>query len=146
MKLLQLLLSSLLIVSIEASGQSADVEATRAQAEQGDPYAQVYLGMIYDQGKGVPEDDTEAFKWYKRAADQGLPSAQYSMAILYAKGSGVARDDFAAYVWYSVAAVQSQNGAAQARDEIAVKLSAEQIETGQKLVKRCVESGYVDCS
>jgi TPR repeat protein len=68
------------------------------------------------------------------------------MAMLYAKGSGIAHDDFAAYVWYAVAAVQSQGGAAQARDEIAVKLSAEQIETGQKLVKRCVESGYNDCS
>jgi len=134
------------MISTTASGQSVDVEATRAMAEQGDAYAQVYLGMIYDQGKGVPEDDAEAFKWYKRASDQGLPSAQYSMATLFAKGSGVARDDFAAYVWYAVAAVQSQDGAAQARDEIAKSLSAEQLEAGQKLVKRCVESGYKDCS
>ena len=26
------------------------------------------LGLMYDEGDGVPEDDKEAVKWYRRAA------------------------------------------------------------------------------
>jgi uncharacterized protein len=28
------------------------------------------------QGQGVPEDDAEAVKWYRKAAEQGLARAQ----------------------------------------------------------------------
>ena len=145
MKLIYFVELLLLTFSTTLFAQSTDIEETRAQAEQGNAYAQVYLGMIYDKGNGVTENDIEAFKWYKLAADQGLPSAQYSIALMYAQGTGIPKDDYAAYVWFAVAAVQSQHGAAEARDEMAAKLSAEQIESGQKLVKQCVESGYTDC-
>ena len=29
------------------------------------------LGHMYQNGKGVPQDHAEAFKWYRLAADQG---------------------------------------------------------------------------
>jgi TPR repeat protein len=38
--------------------------------------AQNDLGFMYSTGEGVPQDDTEAGRWYRLAADQGLAEAQ----------------------------------------------------------------------
>ena len=37
-------------------------------AEQGHANAQTNLGLMYDNGDGVPEDDKQAVKWYRLAA------------------------------------------------------------------------------
>ena len=41
-------------------------------ADQGHADAQYSLGVSYETGKGVAEDNAEAVKWYQRAAEQGL--------------------------------------------------------------------------
>ena len=41
-------------------------------AQQGDANAQSNLGQMYRQGKGVPQDDKTAVKWYTLAAKQGI--------------------------------------------------------------------------
>ena len=40
-------------------------------AEAGDEVAQYNLGVMYDNGLGVPQDPKEAVKWYRLAAEQG---------------------------------------------------------------------------
>ena len=40
-------------------------------AEQGDATAQGNLGLMYDEGQGVPQDYKTAVKWYRLAAEQG---------------------------------------------------------------------------
>lgn len=40
----------------------------REAAKQGDPFAEVSLGIFYDFGKGVPRDYVLAYIWYERAA------------------------------------------------------------------------------
>ena len=40
-------------------------------AKQGDARAQYNLAMLYSNGRGVPQSDTEAARWYKEAASQG---------------------------------------------------------------------------
>ncbi len=45
-------------------------------AEQGSAVAQVYVGWMYETGKGVPSNSTEAIKWYQKAADQGNDDAK----------------------------------------------------------------------
>ena len=39
------------------------------------PNAQVNLGVMYDNGEGVLQDDKEAVKWYRKAAEQGTVSS-----------------------------------------------------------------------
>ena len=56
-------------------GQTPELDELRALAEQGDATAQVNLGVRYANGRGVPQDDTEAVRWYRLAADQGYASA-----------------------------------------------------------------------
>src|SRR5215469_9394049 len=48
-------------------------------AKQGNAEAQCELGIMYANGKGVPQDYTEAIKWYRLAADQGYSTAQFSL-------------------------------------------------------------------
>ena len=45
-------------------------------AEQGYANAQYNLGLMYANGQGVPQDDKEAFKWYRLSAEQGNSTAQ----------------------------------------------------------------------
>ena len=40
-------------------------------AEAGDEVAQYNLGIMYENGEGVPQDYKEAVKWYRLAAEQG---------------------------------------------------------------------------
>ena len=55
------------------------LQLLRPLANQGDASAQYNLGVLYQQGQGVPQDYAEAVKWYRKAADQGDASAQYNL-------------------------------------------------------------------
>ena len=79
---------------------------TKVKAEKGDAAAQNRLGAFYESGDGVPKDDAEAVKWYRKAADQGDADAQFNLGFMYAKGEGVAKDDAEAVKWYRKAAEQ----------------------------------------
>ena len=52
-------------------------------AEGGDTDAQYNLGIMYDEGQGVPQDYQEAVKWMTLAANQGKAEAQKNLGILY---------------------------------------------------------------
>ena len=76
----------------------------RSAAEHGHVGAQVNLGRMYRDGRGVARDDSEAVRWYRQAADEGHPFAQYNLGRMYEEGDGVVQDDVAAHMWYGVAA------------------------------------------
>ena len=80
-------------------------------AEQGDAYAQFNLGLMYHEGKGVPQDYKTAVKWYRLAAEQGNASAQSNLGFMYRKGQGVPQDDKTAVKWYRLAAEQGNSDA-----------------------------------
>jgi len=48
---------------------------------------------MYDNGEGIPENDAEAVKWYRKAADQGYAKAQYNLGVMYYSGDGVPEND-----------------------------------------------------
>ena len=64
----------------------------RLAADQGDAGAQYNLGVMYDNGQGVPQNYAEAVKWYRLAADQGDASAQYNLGVMYDNGRGRAAE------------------------------------------------------
>ena len=78
----------------------------RPLAARGDPVAQFNLGIMYDNGEGVPEDDREAVFWWRKAAEQGIANAQYNLGVMYGDGKGVLEDDIQAVYWYRQAAEQ----------------------------------------
>ena len=80
-------------------------------AEQGDEVAQFYLGVMYDFGQGVLENDKSAVYWYIKAAEQGKANAQYNLGVMYDNGDGVLKNDKAAVDWYTKAALQGHDSA-----------------------------------
>lgn len=79
----------------------------RPLAETGDEVAEFYLGIMYENGRAVPQDAGQAAIWYRRAADQNLAKAQYYLSRLYSDGRGVAQDDALAVMWLRRAASQN---------------------------------------
>ena len=75
-------------------------------AEQGNVEAQLNLGSMYANGKGVAQDYKAAIKWFKLAAGQGYADAQYNLGIMYDNGRGVAQDYKIAVKWFKLAAGQ----------------------------------------
>ena len=102
-------------------------------AEQGDARAQLNLGFMYDNGHGVPEDDTEAVTWYRKAAEQGYARAQTNLGHMYAYGDGVPEDDTLSYMWLNLAAAQGTEDARSMKGIISERMTKEQIAEGQKL-------------
>lgn len=75
-------------------------------ALQGNASAQSGVGALYDAGKGAPQDDAEALRWYQLAAEQGDSAAQLGLGRLYEQGRGVPQNDAEAVRWYRLAAEQ----------------------------------------
>jgi uncharacterized protein len=76
----------------------------RPVAERGDAEAQYRIGLMYEYGKGYPQDKVQGIVWFRKAADQDHASAQTELAIIYATGDGVKEDDALAFAWFQKAA------------------------------------------
>jgi TPR repeat protein len=110
----------------------------RLAAERGHPGAQSRLAMMYDSGQGVPQDYKEAAKWYRVVAELRNPSAQYRLGVMYSKGEGVSQDYIQAHMWFSLATASGaaiRSEAKKSCDELAEKMTPEQIEKAQDLAR-----------
>src|SRR5262245_3420539 len=86
----------------------------RPLIEKNDPNAQFLMGMLYDAGNGVPQDQAIAASWYRKAAQQNHLIAQSFLGIFYSSGTGVTRDFREAVRWLQAPA-ESGNDQAQLR-------------------------------
>jgi TPR repeat protein len=100
-------------------------------AKNGDASAQTYLGFMFESGRGVPQNYTEAAYWYRRAAEQGDAAAQYSLGLLYDKGFGVRQDTVEAGKWLNLSTALATKGTrdyrARLRDAVTSKMTRGQI-------------------
>src|SRR3954470_11042434 len=87
-------------------------------AEHGDAAAQSYLGFMYETGRGVPQNYTEAAMWYRRAAEQGDSLAQYQLGILFDRGQGVPQDIIQASKWLHLGTAGAPRYAREPRSRI----------------------------
>jgi uncharacterized protein len=102
-------------------------------ADDGDPVAQYNLGLLYLDGKGVPQSPTEAANWFRRAAEQDYTEAQHNLGAMYGSGQGVKRDYIQAYKWLNICAAKGNLGCMTQRDLIAKKLKSGQLTEAQRL-------------
>ena len=87
-------------------GGTPDMAAILERANRGDAEAQTYLGFLYDNGRGVPQDYARAQQWWEQAAAQGNAWAQFNLGVLYDNGRGVPQDYAKARQWYEQAAAR----------------------------------------
>ena len=90
---------------------SYDFQSVKASAVKGDAGAQCTLGWMYDAGKGVAENDSEAVKWFWMAAQQGHAVGQRNLGAMYMKGGSVPVNYVTAYAWFGIAASNGNEGA-----------------------------------
>jgi TPR repeat protein len=85
---------------------SVVLQRVRPEAEKGDPAAQTMIGLLNYFGHGVPQDYSEARRWYELAAEQGSVIAEANLADIYGEGRGVAVDRAKAAKLWRRAALQ----------------------------------------
>ena len=88
---------------------------------------------MHDNGEGVPENDAEAVKWYRRAAAQGRAKAQGHLGRMYALGEGVPEDDVQAYMWLNLSAAQGDETTIANKDVMRKLMTPEQVAEAQRL-------------
>jgi len=95
--------------------QRADYKGALAQwqplAVQGNPVAQNNLGVMYLDGKGVPQNMSEAVRYLSLAAAAGSSLGQNNLGGLYREGKGVPRDYVLAARWFTASAGQGNAAA-----------------------------------
>lgn len=118
-------------------------------AEQGVASAQFYLGLMHEKGRGVRQDHSLAWTWFRKAAAQGYAGPQNNLGLIYERGRGVRKDVVRALMWYTLAAVllngDEKKTAVKRRDHLVAQMTATQIEQAQKLAQRCQESQFQEC-
>ena len=103
------------------------------------------LGVIYDNGQGVPQDYKAAVKWYSLAAEQGHAFAQYNLGVSYTNGEGVIQDNVYAHMWWNLSASTGNEKARENRDIVAEDMTPSQLEKAQDLARECVAKNYKGC-
>jgi TPR repeat protein len=75
-------------------------------AESGFTEAELLVGHMYLNGKGVPQNLVDAMKWYRKAAEKGHAVAQAMIGSAYRGGEGVPKDYAESVKWLRKAAGQ----------------------------------------
>ena len=78
-------------------------------------------------GEGLTRDDTEAAKWYLKAAAQGDANAQNILGGCFYRGQGVAKDYVTAYKWLSLASAQGLSDAKEAKLWLSKRMTPQEI-------------------
>ena len=86
-------------------------------AQSGDPLAQFAIAVMYDDGRGMPQDFARALSWYSKAAHRGLVDAQYMMARFYGRGRGVKQNPSSAFLWFNIAGAGGHPDGVRLRDQ-----------------------------
>ena len=111
-----------------------DIRQFQAAAEHGDAWAQFRLGQAYNSRWKY----AEANPWFRKAALQGVPDAMYALGVNCLSGAGVPKDPIAAYAWFDVAATQTHLLAANARQNLADRMTRSETDDGDRMATELV--------
>ena len=103
------------------------LEAVRKLADAGNADAQWRMAVRYHMGDGVRPDDTQAVRWFLRAAEQGHVGAQAMLGAYYWAGRGVPQDLSRAYFWSSLALAQGDETSKSRVEGLALQMTRSQV-------------------
>jgi uncharacterized protein len=121
--------------AFEVGNYPTAMRLLRPLAAEGDARAQYNVGVMYEEGLGVPIDYTEAVGWLLQAAEQGNSEAKNHLGFLYLYGRGVSQDYVSAHMWFDLAASEGNVRAVFARDLVAAKMTPLQVAEAQELAR-----------
>lgn len=71
---------------------------------KGDARSQYAMGVLAENGYGMPKNLAQAADWYRKAAEQGNTDAQFNLGAMYEHGVGMPVNYAEAARWYRPAA------------------------------------------
>jgi TPR repeat protein len=104
----------------EHGRRSVELDVVRAAewllraAEKGHVEAMAEIGLCYELGCGVPQNDEHALDWYMKAAEKGSLVAKYSVGEAFEEARGVPMSLEEACLWYHKAAREGDDDAKDA--------------------------------
>jgi TPR repeat protein len=98
---------ALIITGNSQETKDSGLQLLRDSADEGYVPAMLNLGYLYEAGKVVRLNYTEAYNWFKQAADLGVVEAQLQLGGCYEYGLGVTPDLSMAARYYRLSAGQT---------------------------------------
>jgi putative methionine-R-sulfoxide reductase with GAF domain len=124
------------------TADSANLDQLREMASHGDPAAENALGLLYAQGdakQSIKPDETEASRWFTKAAEGGSVPAQSKLGSLYLSGRGVPQDPNRAYFWTVLARASGDQASKVLAPFIATRLTLAQRATIERQAELWLE-------
>ena len=122
------------------SGRLGERDATAASgwfsrsASGGYPQGAYNLGILYEQGIGVPQNFDNAGQLYTQAANAGHAEATTGLGRLHATGLGTKQDLPRAWAFFSLAVKRGDEAAKAPLGELTALLSEEQFAEARKIL------------
>lgn len=101
-------------------------------ADGGNPRAMHNLAVLLADNDGQP-DYPAAIGWFRKAAQYGVHDSQYNLAVLLGKGLGAPQNLVQSYQWFAVAAAANDADAEKKREEVGLKLTANDLGVAKAL-------------
>ncbi|MFC7337789.1 tetratricopeptide repeat protein [Haloferula chungangensis] len=108
-------------------------------ASGGYPQGAHNLGVLYEQGLGVPKNFDHAGRLYTQAANAGHAEASTRLGRLYAAGLGTKQDQSRAWALFSLAVKRGDENAKAQLGELTSMLTDEQLAAGRKILAELSE-------
>ena len=80
-------------------------------ARNGCPQAMYHLGLMNEEGLGIPANPKAALDWYQKSAQRGDEDAEYRVGLCHERGVGTTANIEEAEKWYRLAAAHGQEDA-----------------------------------
>jgi hypothetical protein len=90
--------------AFEKGDYAAALKELKPLVAKGDPRSQYAMGVMAENGFGMPKDLVQAATWYRKAAEQGNTDAQFNLGAMYEHGVGMPVNYAEAARWYRPAA------------------------------------------
>ena len=112
----------------------------RNLADQGEPEAQVFVGLAYANGWGVKKNLDEATAWYMKAAEKNNSSGQFLLGLHYVTHSVNKYDLRVGIKWLKRAAANGDKGAIRFLKKAEKRNWFELLKNGQSLKRDELET------
>ena len=107
----------------------------RPLGDAGNVQAQIQLGDIYAEGRGVAPNSAMAAEWRMKAARQGDVATELRLGASYENGTGTAKNANLAYVMYGMAARLGSSAARTSQDRVGALLQPAEREQADRLIE-----------
>ena len=100
------IIASFFIINNAYALNHKELQYIKDRADKGNAKAEFVLGRLYFFGRGVSQNYSKAFFWFKKSAFMKNTSGENALGFLYYHGKGVKRNYSKAAYWYKKSALQ----------------------------------------